>query len=199
MFHGLNQPELDQAKQEAREAAFARRRGLNPAVAGEALAGHFLRELPPPPDAIVSGFWPLENEIDLRPLLHQLHERGTTVALPVTPRRGEPLTFREWKPGDTLIPERFGTMRPVGRLLVPDILLVPLLAFDAAGGRLGYGGGFYDRTLAALPNRLRLGCAFAAQRVDAVPLGPYDIRLDAVATEAGIIHCGGRFENTFPG
>ena len=145
----------------------------------------------PPTDAIVSGFWPIRDEIDIRPLLHALHDRGNPIALPVTPRRGEPLTFRAWKPGDVLLTERFGTMRPTGDILLPDMLLIPLLAFDAAGGRLGYGGGFYDRTLAALPDRVRLGCAFAAQQVDAVPVGPYDIRLDAVATEAGIIRCGG--------
>jgi 5-formyltetrahydrofolate cyclo-ligase len=110
--------------------------------------------------------------------------------LPVTPQRGEVLTFRGWQPGDALIPERFGTMRPIGELLTPDTLLIPLLAFDAAGRRLGYGGGFYDRTLAGLPGRFRLGCAFAAQQVDAVPVGPYDMRLDAVATENGIIRCG---------
>jgi 5-formyltetrahydrofolate cyclo-ligase len=90
-----------------------------------------------------------------------------------------------------MVPERFGTLRPIGELLIPDMLLIPLLAFDANGGRLGYGGGFYDRTLAALPGRFRLGCAFAAQQVDSVPVGPYDIRLDAVATENGIIRCGG--------
>ncbi|HEY1414087.1 MAG TPA: 5-formyltetrahydrofolate cyclo-ligase, partial [Rhodopila sp.] len=150
-------------------------------------------------DAVVSGFWPMGEEIDLRPLLHALHARGNRVALPVTPRRGEPLTFRGWQPGDVLVPERFGTMRPIGDILVPDMLLIPLLAFDAAGGRLGYGGGFYDRTLPALPNRLRLGCAFAAQQVDAVPVGPYDIRLDAVVTESGIIRCGGRCEDSVSG
>jgi 5-formyltetrahydrofolate cyclo-ligase len=73
----------------------------------------------------------------------------------------------------------------------PDMLLIPLLAFDPRGRRLGYGGGFYDRTLAGLPGRFRLGCAFAAQRMDAVPIGPYDITLDAVATEQGVIRFGG--------
>jgi 5-formyltetrahydrofolate cyclo-ligase len=71
--------------------------------------------------------------------------------------------------------------------MVPDFLLIPLLAFDSGGRRLGYGGGFYDRTLAALPRRFRLGCGFAAQQVDAVPIGPYDMMLDAVATEQGIM------------
>jgi 5-formyltetrahydrofolate cyclo-ligase len=183
--------DLADAKQAARQAALARRRGLNATDAGEALAVHVLRDYPPPPGAVVSGFWPLDDEIDLRPLLHLLHERGNRVALPVTPRRGEALTFAGWRPGDVMLTERFGTLRPVGEMLVPDMLLIPLLAFDATGGRLGYGGGFYDRTLAVLPGRFRLGCAFAVQQVDAVPIGPYDIRLDAVATENGIIRCGG--------
>lgn len=191
--------DLDAAKRAAREAALARRQGWDGEAAGRAVSAHVLRDCPPPPGAVVSGFWPLGEEIDVRPLLHALHDRGNRVALPVTPKRGEALTFRAWRPGDVLIPERFGTMRPTGEILVPDMLLIPLLAFDAAGGRLGYGAGFYDRTLAALPNRFRLGCAFAAQQVDAVPVGPYDIRLDAVATENGIIRCGGLFENTVSG
>jgi 5-formyltetrahydrofolate cyclo-ligase len=183
--------DLDAAKQAARQAASARRQGLDARAAGRALAGHVLRECAPPPGAVVSGFWPLGEEIDIRPLLIALHERGNAIVLPVTPRRGQALTFRGWQPGDVMVPERFGTMRPIGEIRTPDMLLIPLLAFDAAGGRLGYGGGFYDRTLLDLPGRLRLGCAFAAQQVDAVPIGPYDVRLDAVATENGIIRCGG--------
>ena len=190
---------LDIAKRALREDAPRRRLGLDAAASGAALAVHVLRDCPPPAGAAVSGFWPLGDEIDIRPLLIALHDRGHPVTLPVTARRGEPLTFRRWRPGDALVPERFGTMRPVGDIMVPDMLLIPLLAFDASGGRLGYGGGFYDRTLAALPGRFRLGCAFAAQQVDEVPVGPYDIRLDAVATENGIIRCGGSFEDTVSG
>jgi 5-formyltetrahydrofolate cyclo-ligase len=177
-------------KRAAREAALVRRRGLDAQAAGHALAAHVLRDCLPSTGAVVAGYWPLGDEIDISPLLLALHVRGNVIALPVTPRRGAALTFRGWRPGDVMVPERFGTMRPIGDLLVPDMLLIPLLAFDCRGGRLGYGGGFYDRTLAELPNRFRLGCAFAAQQVDAVPVGPYDIRLDAVATEAGIIRCG---------
>jgi len=191
--------DLDAAKRTAREAASARRHGLDARTAGEALALHVLRDLPPAAGAIVSGYWPIGDEIDVRPLLRALHDRGHRVALPVTPRRGEPLSFRGWQPGDALIPERFGTMRPIGDPLVPDVLLIPLLAFDAAGRRRGYGGGFYDRTLAGLPGRFRLGCAFAVQQVDAVPVGPYDMRLDAVATENGVLRCGVRCENPLPG
>jgi 5-formyltetrahydrofolate cyclo-ligase len=183
--------QLDDAKRTERQAALVRRQGADAAAAGRALAQHVLRDCPPPPAAVVSGFWPLGEEIDTRPLLLALHARGHRIALPVTPKRGDALTFRGWQPGDVMVPERFGTLRPIGEFLIPDMLLIPLLAFDANGGRLGYGGGFYDRTLAALPGRFRLGCAFAAQQVDSVPVGPYDIRLDAVATENGIIRCGG--------
>ena len=158
-----------------------------------------MRHLPPPPGAVVSGFLPIGNEIDLRPLLQALHAKGHPIALPVTPRRGLPLTFRLWIPGGELVEEQFGTRRPTGSECLPDFVLVPLLAFDAQGGRLGYGAGFYDRTLATLPGRVRLGCAFAAQQVDAVPVGPYDIRLDAVATENGIIRCGDDRENSVSG
>ncbi|WP_428488819.1 5-formyltetrahydrofolate cyclo-ligase [Rhodopila sp.] len=202
--------ELGAAKRAARESALRRRLGLDGQAAGRALAGHVLGDFSAGfgpgvfrsgvfgpgvrgnsvSAKIVSGFWPIGDEIDIRPLLHALHDRGCKIALPVTPRRGEALTFRAWHPGDVLVAERFGTMRPIGEEVVPDMLLVPLLAFDVAGGRLGYGGGFYDRTLAALPDRFRLGCGFAAQQVDAVPIGPYDMRLDAVATENGIIRCG---------
>ena len=182
--------DLDAAKQAARTTAFERRRAQDPAAAGDALATHVLRDVPLPPGAIVSGFWPLPGEIDLRPLLHALHHRGHPVVLPITPKRGDPLTFRRWRPGDVMPAERFGTPRPIGEEMTPDFLLIPLLAFDTKGHRLGYGGGFYDRTLAQLPGRFRLGCAFAAQQVDDVPVGPYDITLDAVATETGIIRFG---------
>jgi 5-formyltetrahydrofolate cyclo-ligase len=182
--------DLDAAKRVMRRAALARRDGLDAREAGQGLTLHVLTQCPPPPGAVVAGFWPLPGEIDIRALLHALHDRGNRIALPVTPRRGEALTFRLWQPGDVMIPERFGTMRPVGDIVVPDMLLVPLLAFDASGFRLGYGGGFYDRTLAQLPGRTRLGCAFAAQQVDAVQVGPYDLPLDAVATENGIIRRG---------
>jgi 5-formyltetrahydrofolate cyclo-ligase len=147
-----------------------------------------LRACSPPPGAVVSGVWPLDNEIDLRPLMRALHTRGHPIVLPVTPPKGQPLTFRRWRPGDTLVRERFGTLRPIGEEMVPEFLLVPLLAFDRRLHRLGYGAGYYDRTLALLPpGRFALGCGFAAQEMDAVPVGPHDVALDAIATERGII------------
>ena len=153
---------------------------------GARLAEHLLRDALPQPSQSVAGFWPMGHEINIRPLLHALHARGNPILLPVTPPRGQPLTFRHWRPGDALQPERFGTSRPIGEPGVPDVLLVPLLAWDGQGRRLGYGGGYYDRTLAALPGRRAIGCAYAAQRVPEVPAGLHDMPLDAVATEKGL-------------
>jgi 5-formyltetrahydrofolate cyclo-ligase len=173
------------AKRAARERGLVLRAGFDPAL-GRRLADHVLRACPPPAGATVAGFWPMGREIDIRPLLHALHARGHPMVLPVTGRRCEALTFRMWHPDAALVAERFGTLRPTGEERRPDFLLVPLLAFDRAGGRLGYGGGYYDRTLAGLPGAFKLGCAYAAQKVARVPAGPYDVRLDAVATEDGV-------------
>ncbi len=177
---------LPDLKATARAAALARRAGCEPALGG-ALAAHVLRECPPPPGAVVAGFWPLPGEIDIRSLLEALHARGQALCLPETPPRGQALVFRVWRPGDVLIPGRFNTQHPAGKVIIPDFILVPLLAFDRVGNRLGYGGGYYDRTLAALPGAFRLGCAFAAQEVDAVPVGEHDLKLNAIATESGIV------------
>jgi len=179
---------LIEAKRAVRARMLAAREAWDP-VCGAILAGHVLRDLPPPAGAVVSGFWPIGQEIDIRPLLVALHERGHPIVLPETPKRGNPLIFRLWHPGSVMLPERFGTLRPDGDLRLPDYLLVPLLAFDRRGYRIGYGAGYYDRTLAALPGRFRLGVAYAAQELDEVPAGPYDQRLDAVATERGVINC----------
>jgi 5-formyltetrahydrofolate cyclo-ligase len=181
--------DLSDAKRAARAQALRVRETCDPAW-GTALGEHLLRAMPPPEGATVSGFWPMPGEIDIRPLLHALIARGNPVVLPITPKRGNSLSFRLWRPDDVMIEERFGTLCPVGEEGVPDVLLVPLLAFDRRGYRLGYGGGFYDRTLAGLPGRLAIGCAFAAQELDEVPVGPYDMPLAAIATERGVIRCG---------
>jgi len=177
---------LDDAKRAARRRALDARLGCDPG-GGAQLGAHLLAAFPPPPGAVVSGFWPMPGEIDIRPLLETLHARGHQIVLPETPSRGNPLIFRQWQPGATMIVERFGTQRPDGAVQDPEYLLVPLLAFDRAGHRLGYGGGYYDRTLARLPHAIAVGCAFAAQALDAVPVGEYDAPLHAVATEAGVL------------
>ncbi|MFM2151396.1 MAG: hypothetical protein RLZZ187_3702 [Pseudomonadota bacterium] len=179
---------LAELKAEARKAALAKRATLDPAV-GATLTRIVLDHMPPPPGAVVAGFWPIGQEIDIRPLLHALHDRGHPIALPVTPPRGNPLAFRRWRPGEELARGPMGTRQPGegAEALTPAVLLVPLLAFDRRGHRLGYGGGYYDRTLAALPGAMAIGVAHAAQELDEVPAGPEDARLDAIATEAGLI------------
>ena len=174
------------AKREARVAAFAARAECDPAW-GAQLTTHVLAELDLPAGVPVSGFWPTAEEIDIRPLLAALHARGHTVLLPETPPVGRPLSFRRWQPGCEMVREPFGTFRPTGPRGMPEVLFVPLLAFDRTGHRLGYGGGYYDRTLAALTGALAIGCGFAAQEVAALPIGPFDMPLDAVATERGVI------------
>ena len=181
--------DLIEAKRALRERMLAARKRWNPIASGAAVAATVLHACRPPAGAIVSGYWPIADELDIRPLLTALHGSGHPIVLPVTPKRGNPLTFRLWRPGDVLEPERFGTFRPVGEERVPDFLLVPLLAFDRRGYRVGYGAGFYDRTLAGLPRRLALGVAFATQEVDEVPAGPTDIPLNAIATETDLITC----------
>ncbi len=168
-----------------RAEAIAIRNLCDPAL-GAQLSKHILHDCMPKPGSVVAGFWPLPGEIDIRPLLHALATVGYDVVLPVAPQRGHPLTFRKWNVDAALLVGRFGTQHTDGAEMVPDFLLVPLLGFDASGNRLGYGAGFYDRTLADLPGAFRLGCAFAAQEFAEIPVSATDIKLNAVATEAGI-------------
>lgn len=147
-----------------------------------------LAEVPLPPGATVSGFWPMAEEIDTRPALLALAERGHVIGLPIVVKAGQPLIFRRWRPGDALVEGGFGVMIPAPdqEEVVPDVALTPLLAFDRRGYRLGYGGGFYDRTLARLRagrTVLAVGYAFAAQQVEAVPVAAYDQPLDKLVTE----------------
>ncbi len=174
-------------KAELREWARAARNAADPAWAG-ALRLRLLDLIEASSPTIVAGVWPLAGEIDLRPLLHALHERGIGVALPETTPRGNPLIFRHWQPDSAMLPEKFGTFRPDGAVVHPDLFLVPLLAFDRSGRRLGYGGGYYDRTLPLYPGRPAWGFAYASQEVAKLPLEPHDHPLDAIITEAGIIH-----------
>jgi 5-formyltetrahydrofolate cyclo-ligase len=145
--------------------------------------------------AVVSGFYPYESEIDVRPLLGKLGGEGWTPSLPVILGKNLPLEFRRWYPGEPTVPGRWDIPRPMedAHVVSPDVLLVPMLAFDRAGYRLGYGGGFYDRTLADLKPRktvVAIGVAYAAQEVDFVPRGPHDVPLDFIMTELEVIPCG---------
>ncbi len=189
-------------KDQMRSTAAKRRKELFAAHpdAGETLAAHVMASaavlgLGDAP-RIVSAFWPMGAEIDMRPLLSAVAGAGHITALPVVERKNAPLIFRAWKPGDGLVDGGFGTSIPVpeAKTVMPEVLFVPLLAYDEEGFRLGYGGGFYDRTLERLRGQsdeiTAIGVAFSGQRVDTVPRGPYDQPLDWVASEAGLMRIG---------
>jgi 5-formyltetrahydrofolate cyclo-ligase len=144
---------------------------------------------------VVSAFHPYQSEIDTRPLLGKLAGEGWTTCLPIVLGKGLPLEFRRWLPGEPLIKGVWGIERPPDTALVvePDVLIIPLLAFDRKGFRLGYGGGFYDRTLEklrVLKNIVAIGVGYGAQEVEAVPHGAHDQPLDYMMTEKEIFKCG---------
>ena len=181
--------DLSDIKAEARARAFARRKlawgqghAAQAVLLAEVLAPHRGRPL--------AGYLPMRTEIDPLPAMEEAARHGP-VGVPVTPKRGLPLSFREWSPGCEMADGGFGTLIPAsGNWIVPEVLIVPLVAFDRLGGRLGYGGGFYDRTLAALRDAgptLAIGFAWAAQEDDGLPLEETDAPLDLIVTESEVI------------
>lgn len=168
-------------------AAVAARSGTS---AAEAIVGHAMNLVTGlGPDTVVALYSPTQNEIDARFLATELDRAGFALALPVVTGRNEPLGFRRWGPGDPLSLGPYGIEEPEmsAPRVAPDIIFVPLLAYDGACHRLGYGGGYYDRTLAAYPGTRSFGLAFAAQVVDHIPREDHDIPLQAVVTESGVI------------
>jgi len=133
---------------------------------------------------------PLGSEIDPGPLAAELKRRGLRLALPRVDAEGQPLVFHAWSPGDVLAPDLQGCQAPSpdAEVVEPDLFVLPLVAFDRTGGRLGQGGGYYDRTLAALRGHSRpvfVGLAFAGQEVPRIPSDPHDQKLDGILTERG--------------
>ena len=182
---------FDNDKRILRGAMLAWRGGLSEEerrAAALGLVEMWRYEQPVEPPAVVAGFWPMAEELDIRPLMIELINQGCQLALPVVVAKKQPLVFRAWRPGDPLEAGAFGTLQPTARRAVvePEVLIVPLLAVDEEGWRLGYGGGFYDRTLEALRARKRViavGVAFNEQIVPEVPHDPNDQRLDWLLTD----------------
>ena len=163
----------------ARKAAFAAGQGQAAELLADVLADHA--------GAVLSGYMPMRTEID--PLPAMAAHQGP-VGVPVIVEKDAALRFRDWSPGCAMVEGEFGALIPaLGGWLEPRVLIVPLLAFDARGYRLGYGGGFYDRTLEGLRARgrvLAVGFAFAAQEVAEVPIDSTDQRLDMIVTDQGV-------------
>ncbi len=183
-------------KEELRAEAKAKRGRIAPADAAAAALAVRDRVLASglvPDGAVVSGFWPIGDEFDPRPLMEALAAKGHSLCLPVVVGRGRPLAFRAWAPGEPLERAGFGLSVPRWDAppAIPRFLIVPLLAFDRRGFRVGYGAGYFDRTIAELRAHVRglraVGVGFAMQEVPEVPALAHDQRLDAVATEAYLI------------
>jgi 5-formyltetrahydrofolate cyclo-ligase len=185
---------LENQKATLRATALAARDALSSehrAAAAQAIA---VRGLPIEimPGAVVAGYSPIRSEIDPTPLMRKLAAQGVQLALPAIIAGDQPLKFRAWSPSDRLRRGRLGILEPApdAAEIIPDILLVPLAAFDRLGHRIGYGAGHYDRTLAQL-RKLKattaIGVAFAAQEVEAVPALLHDVALDYVLTETQLL------------
>jgi 5-formyltetrahydrofolate cyclo-ligase len=189
---------LEALKRESRSAALKLRIAIHEeqkAKAPLALAGTGLDFARLKAGLTVSGFYPYKSEIDVLPLLARLDSEGFVTCLPIVKAERQPLIFRRWAPGEPTIPGIWQIRMPTedAAEVEPDVLLVPLLAFDGDGYRLGYGGGYYDRTLASLRGRkavTAIGVGYAGQEVEHVPRGPMDQPLDYVLTEAGPRKCG---------
>jgi 5-formyltetrahydrofolate cyclo-ligase len=178
------------SKNDLRAAALARRGALGLESRADAARAIVTRGLPVEiaGDAIVSGYWPIKNEIDPTPLMRHLASLGAQLALPVITGHDQPLIFRAWTSDTQLLRGQLGIMEPSPQsdAVHPDIVLVPLAAFDRAGHRIGYGAGHYDRTLLqlrALKSIIAIGLAFAVQEIETIPTLPHDGRLDYVLTE----------------
>ncbi|WP_398472347.1 5-formyltetrahydrofolate cyclo-ligase [Tardiphaga sp.] len=181
-------------KTELRIAALARRAALAAAyrdAAARALASHAF-PLPITPGTIVAGYSPIRSEIDPVPLMQSLATEGARLALPVIIARDEPLMFRVWDAASALVGGSLGILEPPPEApqLMPDILLVPLAAFDRAGHRIGYGAGHYDRTFAqlrAIKPFTAIGLAFDTQEIESIPMQSHDVALDYMLTETRVI------------
>lgn len=148
---------------------------------------HLLQAFAQPPGRCIAFCWPIHHEPDVRAALAAWQTQGSQAALPVVTAPAQPLAFRPWTRDTRLEPDRYGIPTPAeGPWIQPDVLLLPLNAFDAAGYRLGYGGGFFDRTLASLdPRPLAIGVGFELNRVDSIHPESHDQPLDWIITEAG--------------
>jgi len=181
---------LKEEKNRLRLRMLSLRKGINKPELSSLLQQTFLNETHFKSYQRVAAYWPMSGELDIRPLLPSLQARGQVCALPVVLNKNTPLIFRKWLPGDVLVAGPHGTLHPRedAPLVIPDLVLAPLLAFDLQGGRLGFGGGYYDRTLVNLPTVTTVGIAYDEQAVDEVPTDRLDQRMDWIVTPTRVIH-----------
>jgi 5-formyltetrahydrofolate cyclo-ligase len=180
--------QISQWRKQQRDALIERRMAVAPAdrkLWSERITDGITQILTRKPATVLGFYWPFRGEYDARPVAEALHAQGMQLALPVVLRMKAPLEFRSWQPGARLASGVWGIPIPAnGEVVWPDVLLVPLVGFDRRGFRLGYGGGFYDRTLAAMPRRpATLGVGFALGLLETIYPQQHDIPMDVVITE----------------
>jgi 5-formyltetrahydrofolate cyclo-ligase len=184
-------PKIEEAKAALRLKARSTRAAILNSTrsdAAKAVAAHFFKSVELKPHEIVAGYWRIKDEMDCQPILIRLMDSFQPVCLPVVLGDDLPLELRLWEQGAPLYEAGFGTLAPseLSPQVEPDVIVMPLLGFDKRGTRLGYGGGYYDRTLEKLRKRPRLvGIAFAAQELGEIPREPHDVPLDVIVTEQG--------------
>ncbi len=187
-------------RRQSRAELIARRLAVNPEERGswnEAIGSHLLHAFPNLAHGVVAFCWPHQNEFDARFLMRELRNRGALTALPVVVAPKTPLIFREWHPGVKTAKGVYDIPYPVeSPELIPDTILVPMNGFDEQGHRLGYGGGYFDRTLASLKKHpCVIGVTYELARVPTIQPQPYDIPMDYIVTERGVYErSGGKIE-----
>lgn len=189
--HSPSDPAIDARRRDLRDQALARRLALDEgevARLGGAVCERLLAHFGAPPGRVIAFCWPISNEPDLRPAMAAWRAAGAQICLPVVVRLRSPLIFRSWSPDREMVPDHHGIPGPAhGEPVWPDVLIIPVNAFDPAGYRLGYGGGYFDRTLARLPSRpVVIGVGFELARVDSILPQRHDIPMDWMVTEAGV-------------
>lgn len=194
----MGDADIEQTKAAMRAKAHAQRAAVFSgarAEASKAAALHFFQGVTLGNGDMVAAYWPIRDELDIKPVLTRLMDEGQPVCLPVVVGDGQPLELRRWEQGAALYPSGFGTLAPdeLAAVVEPDVILMPLLGFDKHGTRLGYGGGYYDRTLGRISKKPKLiGFAFALQEFDHIPRDSHDVPLDAIVTEKGVTRFGTR-------
>lgn len=180
-------------KQELREQARKNRDKISSLNKGIELRDNFTRNIQLPPHAIIGAYWPIGSEIDVRPLITALYDSGQEICLPTIVGDGQPLNFRTWEPEAVMVKSKYKIFEPCAKNhdeCTPDVIIVPLLAFDKNLHRLGYGGGFYDRTIEKLrkenPELMVIGVAFAQQEIEKIPNEDWDVQLDKIVTETKV-------------
>ena len=180
---------LAEVKAAARKDAFARRKAAHGPKATQAAGEHLLGLLMPHKGKVIAGYMAIRTEINPMPAMAAMAAFGPVV-VPVITGKGQPLKFAQWEPGCDMVEGAFGAYVPATRVfLEPEVMIVPLVAFDNAGNRLGYGGGFYDRSLEGLRAKrptLAFGYAYGAQEATDLPIEATDQPLDAIVTEGGV-------------